>query len=244
MREVVGIVGGLGPLASSRFLATIYRSFRDVPEQETPRILLLSDPTFPDRTEHFLRGEEEEILARATEATRNLLALGADHILFCCYTIHRIAPRLPAEVRKRLVSLVDIAIDAALGRQGDILLLCTNGTRKLGLFESAHHWPQLAGRVRLPNDEEQQVVHDTIYTLKKNCDPAAAQRRLALALCAHKVDYWLLGCTELHLLSSTRSGDFASRDVALLDPLDHVAELIKRDTLGQAGCATRSPSVS
>lgn len=72
MREVVGIVRGLGPLASSRFLATIYRSCRGVPEQETPRILLLSDPTFPDRTKHFLRGEVEEILARAIEATRNL----------------------------------------------------------------------------------------------------------------------------------------------------------------------------
>lgn len=96
----------------------------------------------------------------------------------------------------------------------------------------------------MPNDEEQQVVHDTIHALKKNCDPVAAQRRLAHALCAHKVDYWRLGCAELHLLSSTRSGDFANRDAALLDPLDHVAELIKRDMLGQAGCATRSPCVS
>lgn len=37
------------------------------------------------------------------------------------------------------MSLVDIAIDAALGRQGNILLLCTNGTRRLGFFESARH---------------------------------------------------------------------------------------------------------
>jgi len=231
MRKLIGIVGGLGPLASTRFLATIYRSFRDIPEQQTPRILLLSDPTFPDRTESFLRGEEDEILARATQATEGLLALGADHILFCCYTIHRIAPRLPVAVRARLVSLLDVAVDAALACKGDILLLCTNGTRKLKLFESARHWPQLAGRVRFPNDDEQQAVHDTIYALKENCDPVEAQARLARILAAHEVDHWLLGCTELHLLSNTRAGDRNGHEIALLDPLYRVAEVIRDDAL-------------
>lgn len=241
MRKLIGIVGGLGPLASTRFLATIYRSFRDIPEQQTPRILLLSDPTFPDRTESFLRGEEDEILARATEAAENLLALGADHILFCCYTIHRIVPRLPAAVCERLISLLDIAVDAALGTQGDILLLCTSGTRKLGLFESARHWSRLAGRVRFPGAEEQQAIHDTIYALKKNCDPVEAQSRLAQVLGAHEVDHWLLGCTELHLLSNTRAGDRNGHEIALLDPLHRVAELIKNDALGQAKyCGVKS----
>jgi len=123
MRRLIGIVGGLGPLASTRFLSSIYRQFRDVPEQQTPRIVLYSDPTFPDRTTHFLRGEEDEILAQAVRTTESLLTLGVDHLLFCCYTIHRIAPRLPAHVLERFVSLLDLAVDAGLESQGKVLLL-------------------------------------------------------------------------------------------------------------------------
>jgi len=233
MRKLIGVVGGLGPLASTRFLATVYRMFRDVPEQQTPRILLSSDPTFPDRTESFLRGDEDEILARASAAAEGLIALGADQLLFCCVTIHRIVPRLPAVVRERLVSLLDVAVDAALQCTGDVLLLCTSGTRKLRLFEGARRWPLLAERVRYPCDDEQQAVHETIYALKRNCDPVEAQARLARILAAHDVDHWLLGCTELHLLSNTRSSDRNGHEVVLIDPLHHVAELIRDDALGR-----------
>lgn len=234
MRKLIGIVGGLGPLASARFLATIYRSFRDVPEQQTPRIVLYSDPTFPDRTERFLRGEEEEVLAQAVMATESLLSLGVDQMLFCCYTIHRIVPRLPAPVRERLVSLLDLAVTAGLAAEGEILLLCTNGTRKLRLFEGARNWSQLADRVRFPTDTEQQAVHDVLYDLKKNCDPVDAFERLAGLLGSHKVDHWMLGCTELHLLSSARAGDRSPPSVPnLLDPLQRAADLIKADALHQ-----------
>mgnify|MGYP001035362586 CR=1 FL=1 len=232
MRKLIGIIGGLGPLASARFLSTIYRSFRDVPEQMAPRILLYSDPTFPDRTTAFLQGEEDEILAKATSATEGLLALGADHLIFCCYTIHRIVPRLPVRVRERLISLLDIALESALATRGNILLLCTNGTRKLRLFESAQNWPQLEHRVRFPSDEEQHEVHNIIYDLKKNCSPAHAMDRLVNLLKGHQVEHWLLGCTELHLLSSARAEDHTLRSgVELIDPLNRVAELIGADAL-------------
>lgn len=238
MRKLIGIVGGLGPLASTRFLSTIYRQFRDVPEQTTPRIVLYSDPTFPDRTTHFLRGEEDEILAQAIRTTESLLALGVDHVLFCCYTIHRIAPRLPPHVLERFVSLLDLAVDAGLESKGKILLLCTNGTRKLRLFEGARKWSQLADRVSFPTDEEQPLVHQILYDLKKNCDPVEAYDRLSRLVGGHDVDHWLLGCTELHLLSNVRKGDRDEAGVRfkLLDPLQRAAELIRDDALsGNSG---------
>jgi aspartate racemase len=235
VRRLIGIVGGLGPLASTRFLSSIYRQFRDVPEQQTPRIVLYSDPTFPDRTTHFLRGEEDEILAQAVRTTESLLTLGVDHLLFCCYTIHRIAPRLPAHVLERFVSLLDLAVDAGLESQGKVLLLCTNGTRKLRLFEGARKWSLLADRVSFPTDAEQPAVHQILYDLKKNCDPVEAFERLSRLLGGHQVDQWLLGCTELHLLSNVRAGDRrADFTPKLLDPLQRAADMIKDDSLYQA----------
>lgn len=232
MRQLIGIIGGLGPLASARFLATIYRSFRDVREQQTPRVVLYSDPTFPDRTDSFLKGEEEEILARATRAADDLIAMGADRLIFCCYTIHRIVPRLPARIQAKLVSLLDVAVDSSLACSGKILVLCTSGTRRLQLFEGARNWEQLSRRARFPNDWDQQVIHDTIYALKRNNSPGEAMTRLVQLLGRYPVDHWLLGCTELHLLSSVRAGDRpAEMTVNLLDPLNRVAELITADRL-------------
>lgn len=232
MRQLIGVIGGLGPLASARFLATIYKSFRDVPEQQAPRIVLYSDPTFPDRTEAFLKGEEEEILARAIRAADDLIAMGADRLIFCCYTIHRIVPRLPPRIQAKLVSLLDVAVESSLARSGNILVLCTNGTRRLQLFEGTRDWELLSGRARFPTDEDQQVVHDTIYALKRNSAPGEAMARLARFLGKYPADHWLLGCTELHLLSNVRARDRpAELTVNLLDPLNRVAELITADRL-------------
>ncbi|MCB1034320.1 MAG: hypothetical protein KDD47_10865, partial [Acidobacteria bacterium] len=60
-RPVWGIVGGLGPLASAEFLLTIYEQYTDVAEQEMPVCLVISDPTFPDRTTRFLAGDFDEL---------------------------------------------------------------------------------------------------------------------------------------------------------------------------------------
>ena len=50
MTKLLGILGGMGPLASAEFLKTIYEyGTRDL-EQRSPACILYSDPTFPDRT--------------------------------------------------------------------------------------------------------------------------------------------------------------------------------------------------
>ena len=59
-REVLGIVGGLGPMASAEFLKTVYEYGIGENEQDAPIVLMYSDPTFPDRTESFLAGESIE----------------------------------------------------------------------------------------------------------------------------------------------------------------------------------------
>ena len=43
----LGILGGMGPLASAEFLKTLYECFPYEREQDAPVCLLVSDPTFP-----------------------------------------------------------------------------------------------------------------------------------------------------------------------------------------------------
>jgi hypothetical protein len=59
--------------------------------------------------------------------------------------------------------LLDLAIEAGLTARGKILLLCTNGARKLRLFEGARNWEQLADRVSFPQRTAELIRDDALY---------------------------------------------------------------------------------
>src|SRR5215216_3244709 len=106
-RPVIGVLGGLGPLASAEFLKTIYEYSLAGREQESPIVMLLSDPTCPDRTSEFLRQSYDDLLGRLIESLCHLRELGASNVVICCITYHYLLPRLPRELRKRIISLLD-----------------------------------------------------------------------------------------------------------------------------------------
>ena len=74
-RALLGIVGGLGPLASAEFLKTLYEENPFEVEQEGPACLLLSDPNVPD--DNRAHGLNERISVKGfydqLEFTRRLL---------------------------------------------------------------------------------------------------------------------------------------------------------------------------
>src|SRR3977135_3492182 len=85
---LLGIVGGIGPLASAEFLKTIYEYSQGEPEQASARVVLYSDPSFPDRTEALLAGADAVLLEKLIEALEYLRCLSVSRIVICCVTIH------------------------------------------------------------------------------------------------------------------------------------------------------------
>src|SRR5215208_5680219 len=106
----IGILGGMGPLASAELVHTIYRLNMVEPEQEAPACLLLSDPSIPDRTTAILAGDTTELARRLTAALAELDRLGAERIVIACVTAHAVLPEVPAPLREKVVSLLDLAI--------------------------------------------------------------------------------------------------------------------------------------
>lgn len=227
------MVGGLGPLASAEFIKTIYE--RNVPdfEQEAPRVLLLSDPSFPDRTEALLAGESGELLARLTDAVRRLLDAGASEVVICCMTIHYLLPGLAPELRRRVVSLLDVIFEriAEGPARRRYLLLCSSGTHRLGLFQSHPGWPEVADRVVLPEAEDQEWVHrDFIYMVKKNRDVGEFVPRVTSLLEKYGADAFIAGCSEMHLLAkqfARAAGGAAPYEC--VDPLTIIADRLAEE---------------
>jgi aspartate racemase len=241
-RDLLGVIGGLGPLASAEFLKTIYEFSLGEHEQESPAVVVYSDPTFPDRTEAFLNGNDDVLLARLIEVLHILRELKVSKIVICCVTMHYLVPRLPQEFRKRIVSLVDVILANVVQDEKKYLLVCSNGTRRLGIFQTHWQWERAKDYIILPDESDQHTIHhDLIYRVKRNSDISELIPLLETLLAKYKVDSFVAGCTEIHMLAKhfMFSAGY-QKGYQCIDPLSIIAQEVARAT----GDRSRSFSIA
>lgn len=223
--DALGVVGGMGPVASAEFLKTIYEYSPGEREQEFPVVYVYSDPTFPDRTDAFLRGDDGELLSRLVRALRALRRMNATKMVLCCMTIHYLLPRLPPDLGARVISLLDV-IAASLPLTGKRhLLICSRGTRQLGLFENHSRRDVFERHLVFPSEDDQERIHrDLIYPIKRSPDLRTLLPLLDSLLEKYEVDSFAAGCTEIHVLAKrfAPSGGRRGR-YECVDPLAVVA---------------------
>lgn len=233
-----GIVGGMGPLASAEFVRTIYEMSAGDTEQTAPHILLLSDPSFPDRTHALANGDQRELVKRLSVALTNMMVQGADAVIVCCVTIHSVFDQLPEELRQLLVPLTDVILNNVRHNERRHLLLCTTGCREAKIFERHPLWSTTRGRVVFPlREEDQEAVHELIYAIKRDrWQPRDAESFIRNLMQKYDCKVAIAGCTELHLVAKR-----CSESLQLFDPLMELAAQIASNQSiylkGQALCA-------
>lgn len=236
---LLGIVGGMGPLASAELVASLYRLNPTRREQDAPACALLSDPSFPDRTAAIVGGDAdalEELTRRLGSAVESLVALGASRVVVACFTVHRVLPELPRELRERVVSLVDLVVGELLVDPRPRLVLATTGSRQGGVFTGHSRWPAVEASVRWPEPADQEALHERLYRLKQGEPPAGAVPFVRDLRQRYGTRGLVFGCTELHLLYR----HLAPEDAAgVVDPLATVA---RRFSEVAAGTCSAAPS--
>ena len=225
-----GIVGGMGPLASTEFLSNIYRLSLGRTEQQMPRVVLISDPSVPDRTEAIKTGQHHEVIRDLKRLLTGLMKMEADQIAIACVTAHFFLPYLdlPDLIKSRIISLISIVRESLRADHGKYLLLRTNGTREARIFEDHPGWDEVSARARIPDDEDQEMIHqDYLYQVKKrsiNDDDLKLLRRLKQK---YEVDGFIAGCTEVHL----HTRDLLESGMRVIDPLYILAQRIAQPAL-------------
>jgi len=231
-KNIFGILGGIGPLASAEFLRTIYDYNLGVREQEAPLVVMYSDPSFLDRTEAILRGSHDILLTQLVEALNVLRELRVSRIVICCFTVHYLLPRLPDELRKLVTSLLDVVFAHVARHPKRRLLICTNGARRMELFQTHSQWELTKDNFVLPVESDQLLIHELIYQIKKNQDVRRLIPTLEKLLLKYEVDSFVAGCTELHLLAKHQifsNGD--QRRYSCIDPLTIIARELREGTI-------------
>lgn len=222
MRTRWGIVGGMGALASADFARTIYECNITKDEQDGPIVIMFSDPTMPDRTEAFLNGSTSVLVDRLVEQLMDLKDLGVDNVVLCCVTLHYTLPYLPLELRRSVVSLVDVALAQVIDRKQRQLLLCSTGTRAAAIFESHDLWGEASDYVVSPDEHDQKLIHEMLYRYKQPGDVGLMAPKIESLLTQYGAESFIAGCTELH--SFTRRLREMNSPMKFVDPLITIAE--------------------
>lgn len=137
-------------------------------------------------------------------AARSLAAAGADFLVLCTNTMHRVAPRIEAAVGIPLLHIADPTAEEI--RRAGLSTVGLLGTRFT--MEQAFYRDRLQERhgiaVLVPEREDRDVVHRIIYEelCRGVIAPAsrAAYRRIMADLAARGAEAIVLGCTEIALL--------------------------------------------
>ena len=200
--RVLGVLGGMGPLASAQFMLRLTLLMPASRDQDHVPAVLWSDPRVPDRTAARLAGGEDPLPA-LLRGIRGLEAAGCGAIAIPCNTAHGWFAPMQAATRLPILHIVDAAA-AELRRlgvaRGRIGVMGTAATLAMGLYQE--RLGVLGYDCILPLPEEMdRLVTPSIGLVKANrlAESHGPAAEAAGTLIARGATAVVLGCTELPL---------------------------------------------
>lgn len=200
-RATIGILGGMGPLATADLYRKIIESTPASRDQEHFPVAIWADPRVPDRTEALLHDGEDPI-PWLVHGARQLATIGADFIVIPCNTAHAFLEQVQPAVEKPIVSMIDAAADEVRRfhpQATTVGLLATNGTITTGIYQRALEARGLATIV--PDDDTQRAnVMAAIRQVKAGQAGEEATRLLSEAargLVERGAEVLIAACTEI-----------------------------------------------
>ncbi len=200
--KVLGVLGGMGPLASAQFMVRLTLLTPAAEDQAHIPAVLWSDPRVPPRTAARLAGGADPLPA-LLRGIRGLEAAGCGAIAIPCNTAHGWYGSMRDATALPILHIVDAAA-ADLARQGvapgRIGLMGTAATLAMRLYQERLEgagWDCL-----VPSEAEMQRLVTPAIDLVKANRVAEAYPPLAEAargLAARGARAVVLGCTEIPL---------------------------------------------
>ena len=195
MKYDLGIIGGLGPLASSYLYEMITKKTKANVDQDHLSIALLSYPQTPDRTTYILDNTQPSPYPYLLENAKILEKLGVKMISIPCNTSCYFHEKLQKEINIPINNLVKNTVEYIKNQNyKKVAILATTGTIKSNLYQNEldkHNIEYI-----YPNqDKVMEIIYDYVKKGKEVTQEKFLEITKNLA-----VDGYILGCTELSIL--------------------------------------------
>ena len=166
MKKVLGVLGGMGPLATADFFQKVVTLTKANSDSEHIHVLIDNYPQIKDRTGHILNGAESPA-PQMIAAVKTLMENGADLIAMPCNTAHYFAEEIQNATGCEFVHILKVNAKAGKERFGTdkkVGILATTGVVKSGIYVKA--FADEGVESVLPNPEEQEKILNLIYEVK------------------------------------------------------------------------------
>lgn len=208
--KTIGLIGGMSWESTVPYYRIINRTVAArLGGLHSAELLLYSVDFEPiERLQHEDRWEEAG--ERLAQAAQTLERAGADFLVLCTNTMHRVAEQLESAVAIPLLHIADATADRVLAA----------GVHRVGLLGTRFTMEQEFYRGRLerrglevvtPGPGDRELVHRVIYDelCRGRAEEASRDAYLGItaALAAGGAEGVILGCTEIGML--LRDGDLA-----------------------------------
>lgn len=221
---MLGIIGGMGPMASALFYDMISSKTDASCDQENLDLILLSHAGMPDRTGAILSKDEVQIEAVRSKLLTDAMFLqnsGCTAIAVTCNTAHYFVNMIEDELDIPFIHLIRETAEAVASEFGakKVAVLATDGTIETKLYQD-----ELSKRGVIaftPKAEVQALVMHEIYDCIKSGKPADEEiwQKIEEYVKAEGCEAAVLACTELSVVRKELSlGGF------YFDPMDIMAE--------------------
>lgn len=200
---ILGIIGGMGPLATCDLFQKIIEYTDAETDKDHLHIIIDNNTQIPDRTEYIM-GLGEDPRAELIKSAKRLEAMEVDYIAIACNTAHYFYDDIEKHTNVKIIHMIEETarfLNVNKGERPDYLLLSTKGTYKSGIYQKA--FKKLGLNIIEPDEEDKNIIMKWIYNAKSSKFNIS---RHDYDLMIHKYikninPTIVLGCTELPILA-------------------------------------------
>ncbi|OCL23479.1 aspartate/glutamate racemase family protein [Gilliamella sp. wkB171] len=217
--KTIGLIGGMSWESTVTYYQVINQMVaKSLGGLHSAKTLLYS-VDFQEIEHCQANGEWDKSALILIDAAKRLQIAGADFIVICTNTMHKVADQIQAAITIPIIHIADVTAKKLI-QQGikTVALLGTKYTMEQDFYKSKLIDQDLT--VLIPDQEDRNVVNQIIYDelCKGIIKPASKQAYLTIVdkLVERGAQGVILGCTEIGLLISQSDRNIPFFDTALI----------------------------
>ena len=134
--KTLGVIGGLGPMATAYYLELVTKMTDASCDQEHLKIVIWSRPDTPDRTRFILGLSQDDPRGPIVDSGRRLVSQGAECLAIPCITAHYFHDEIERLVGYPVINLpAEVVSHLKTYGWNRIGIMATDGTIQTGLFQ-------------------------------------------------------------------------------------------------------------
>ncbi len=195
----LGILGGMGPLATVKFYEKIVCNTDAKNDNEHIDLVILNHATLPDRTTCIINQQDDAIVSLLKQDLAHLERLGVQVVAIPCNTCHYYYDVLNQYSKIKFLNMVEETIKTIqqLGIN-NIVVFGTLGTLSAGVYNKYALKHNVA--VKTISQDDQNEVMNIIYDIKQTNNLDSKKFQVIVDKYCDSDTIGIIACTELSLL--------------------------------------------